>query len=556
MKILLLMDSPEYLRFFDVVIEELAGRGHEVSLAVGWERERKHVGLEGLRSHIPGVRVVGVAPQAEGMWADVAYRYRGVMDFVRYLHPAFAHATALRDRMKQKVLPSLYRWIDLIPQVSPGTVERVERTLMVGERAIPLQQPIVEFLRREAPDVLFLSPLVAAGSPQVDWIKAARTCGIRTAVGIASWDNLTNKGLIRVEPDLVIVWNEAQKREAVEYHYIPPDRVLATGAQPFDRWFTKRITRDREAFCARVGLPDTTPFVLFTGSSVFISRSNVEVGFVRRWIAALRGSGNPLLERVNILMRPHPYNFHAWAVDQLTDLPGVSVFPAQSYNMIDEANRADFFDNLYHCAAVVGVNTSAMVEAAILGKPVLSMLSAEFSGTQEGTIHFHHLLPENGGFLRIASNLDEHVQQLATQLADPERARAETSRFVQNFLRPHGLDQPATPLFVKALEDLAAQPAPSAKSEPTWLIALRPVILAASVPQAIATWWKQWRKEAGWPGRRVVKRVRRVAKSARQARKDLSRAGRDASSRLRRRAKLAGKQWLNLVVKPPRPRRD
>jgi hypothetical protein len=106
------------------------------------------------------------------------------------------------------------------------------------------------------------------------------------------------------------------------------------------------------------------------------------------------------------------------------------------------------------------------------------------------------------------------------------------------------------------LEDLAAQPAPSAKSEPTWLIALRPVILAASVPQAIATWWKQWRKEAGWPGRRVVKRVRRVAKSARQARKDLSRAGRDASSRLRRRAKLAGKQWLNLVVKPPRPRRD
>ena len=53
-----------------------------------------------------------------------------------------------------------------------------------------------------------------AASEQVDWIKAARACGIRTAACIASWDNLTNKGLLRIEPDLVVVWNEAQRREA------------------------------------------------------------------------------------------------------------------------------------------------------------------------------------------------------------------------------------------------------------------------------------------------------------------------------------------------------
>ena len=39
MKILFLMDSPEYLRFFDSAIEEPAARGHHVSLAVGWSRE-------------------------------------------------------------------------------------------------------------------------------------------------------------------------------------------------------------------------------------------------------------------------------------------------------------------------------------------------------------------------------------------------------------------------------------------------------------------------------------------------------------------------------------
>jgi hypothetical protein len=556
MKILFLMDSPEYLRFFDTVIEELIARGHDVSLTVGWGRERKHVGLEGLRTHVRGARVIGVAPQTEGVWADVAYRYRGIMDFVRYLHPTFAGATALRDRMKRKILPSTFRWLDAVKRLSPDAVRRIEQALMVGERAIPLSRPIVEFLRGEAPDVLFLSPLVAAGSPQVDWIKAARALGLRTAVGVASWDNLTNKGLMRIEPDLVLVWNEAQKQEACEYHYMPAAKVFATGAQPFDRWFTKRVTRDRDAFCARVGLPDSRPFVVFTGSSVFISRSNAEVPFVRQWIGALRASGDPLLERVNILMRPHPYNFHGWAVDRLTDLPGASVFPTQGYSQLDEANRADFFDTLYHSAAVVGVNTSAMVEAAILGRPVFSILSTQFSGTQEGTIHFRHLLPENGGFLRIASGFDEHVRQLSAQLADPEGAQAETRRFVASFLRPRGIDRPATPIFADALEGLAAAPAPVPVWPPAWGVALRPLILAASLPQSVATWVKKWRKKVGKPSRLIVRGARRASRGARSATKELSKAGRHASAWLRWGAKVAGKRWQKVVVKPLRPRRD
>src|SRR4029453_19112461 len=106
-----------------------------------------------------------------------------------------------------------------------------------------------------APDVLLVSPLVAAASDQVDWVKAARVCGIRTGVCIASWDNLTNKGLLRVEPDMVIVWNGEQRREAHEYHYVPVVRVAAAGAQLFDEWFDKGVPRERDQFCRAMGLP-------------------------------------------------------------------------------------------------------------------------------------------------------------------------------------------------------------------------------------------------------------------------------------------------------------
>ena len=514
MKILFLMDSPEYLRFYDSAIQELASRGHEVAIAVNNQRDKKPVGIEGLRTYADRVHVLGVVPESVGLWSNVGYRLRGTMDFLRFLHPTFRDAPALRTRIKRKVLPRAYYWLDAIPRLSAGTVRRVERLLMTAEQAIPVQQSIVDFLRTQAPQVLLISPLVAAASDQVDWVKAARECGIRTGVCIASWDNLTNKGLLRVEPDLVIVWNEAQRREAHEYHYVALDRVVATGAQLFDKWFDKRPTHDREAFCRATGLPDAGPFVLFTGSSSFISESSAEVAFVRRWIAALRASPHPELRDVNVLVRPHPYNFHRWADEPVADLPRVAVYPRRPYNPVDQSSRDDFFDSLYHCAVVLGINTSAMIEAAIIGRPVCSMLTPEFAHTQEGTIHFHHLLPENGGFLRIASTLDQHVSQLGDCLRNPAATRAETERFVASFIRPHGRDRAATPIFADAVERLGtATPQPA--TPPPLGSLLRLLLIVAALPafavdqfrpQAIA---KHRKRIASMP-RRVSKRVKKA----------------------------------------------
>jgi hypothetical protein len=535
MKILFLMDSPEYLRFYDSAIEELASRGHAVSIAVNHNSIKKPVALGELQRYVGRVSVAGLVPRHAGMWGNIAYRLRGTMDFVRYLHPRLAAAPALRARMKRKVCPSAYQWLDVIPRMPPLAVRTIQRALMAAEQAVPISSRIVEFLRTEAPDVLLVSPLVDAGSAQVAWIKAARTLGIRTAACIASWDNLTNKGLLRIEPDLVVVWNEAQKREAHEFHYIPLEKIAITGAQLFDKWFVNTVTRDREAFCARAGLPDARPFILFTGSSSFISESNAEVAFVKRWVQALRTSGDAGLQTINIVVRPHPYNFHAWAHEPLAGVAGVTVFPRRSYNPIDPENRADFFDSLYHCAAVVGINTSAMIEAAIVGRPVCSILADEFAGTQEGTVHFHYLLPENGGCVRIASTLDEHVAQLRDRLRDPAASRAETERFIAHFIRPHGLARPATPIFADAIERLAAAPAPAPASPPWWGPVVRPLLLVAAAPVPMVNWIRT--------PNRLAPLQRRIEKTSYRARKSMGRA-----------AKVWSKRWKKTVVKPLRAR--
>ncbi len=324
---------------------------------------------------------------------------------------------------------------------------KVEQTALRSDPAIE------EYLADVDPDLLVVSPLVNVRSWQTDAIKSAKALKISTAVCVASWDHLTTKGLIRIHPDKVFVWNEIQKKEARELHDIPASDVVVTGAQPFDKWFDRKPSRTREAFLARVGLPAGKPYVLFVGSTASISQPRLEVEFVRRWIAKLRASNGPLKD-IAVLVRPHPFNSTLWKDAELEDRLA-AVYPRNGANPVDEHDREDYFDSIFHSEAVLGINTSAMVEATILGRPVLSILDSEFEATQEGTLHFRHLLPENGGFLEVARSLDEHVAQLEAVIADPAPYQRRVADFVDRFVRPLGRDQNATERLVTGLEALA-----------------------------------------------------------------------------------------------------
>jgi hypothetical protein len=114
-------------------------------------------------------------------------------------------------------------------------------------------------------------------------------------------------------------------------------------------------------------------------------------------------------------------------------------------------------DSLYHAAAVVGLNTSAMIEAGILGKAVYTIRTSTFAGGQEQTLHFHYLLARNGGLVEIADGFPEHLRQLTEALADPEGGRARSRSFIEAFVRPCGLERPVAPIVVDEIERAAAQ---------------------------------------------------------------------------------------------------
>jgi hypothetical protein len=256
----------------------------------------------------------------------------------------------------------------------------------------------------------------------------------------------------------VVVWNEHQRREAAQLHGIDPSSVIVTGAQAYDHWFAMQPATSRDAFCGLTGLPAKRPILLYLCSSPFIAPH--EVDFVRRWIGAIRASASPALRSAGILVRPHPQNAAQWAGVDLSSFGDAVVWPRGGANPIQLSARAEYFDSMYHSHAVVGINTSALIESGIVGRLVYSIRAEEFAGTQEGTLHFQHL--KTLGLLRLADSLEEHAAQLARSFDSVARDREQIRGFVESFVRPRGLDQAATPLVVAAIEEAAGAAAQGA----------------------------------------------------------------------------------------------
>jgi len=449
----------------------LVTRGHEVTVTVqepDEDRDRRLAqSIDSPRFHI------AACPSARAdEWAEVAPLVRRLRDLMHFLRPPFTAAPPLQTRIAAKLLQELTLEADTdmllagLARMPHASLGRLEAVLRLAEQSIPTSPLFDEFLQSEKPDVLLISPLVHFGSAQADLAASARRLGIPVWMLLFSWDNLSTKGCMHVEPDLIFAWNEQQRTEAATLHRFPASRVVVVGAPRFDPFFTLRPALTRDAFHERLGLDPTRPTLLYLCSSRLIAPC--EAKFVRKWLGALRSSASDALAGANVVIRPHPdvELLPEGMPSERVHWPTAPHLNARVARPFDDARAVVFrtsirdanglYESLVHSNVVVGLNTTAELEAGIVGRPVFTVTATgdDAEGPQP-TVHFRYLTREHGGFVSVASTLDEHRQQLAAALAggvDPAPIRA----FIQSFLRPHGVDRPVAPLLAEALEQHAA----------------------------------------------------------------------------------------------------
>lgn len=473
MRILFEMYHPGFLRNFEGPVRGLADRGHELVFA--FERPAR-LGEERLVAELcqtyPNIKTRQLGKEPKTAWRNVANAVRSAGDYLRYMDRRYAGASALRERAAKKA-PAWAERLGKLPLLrTRAGLAAALATFRAAEAALPVSEETAALIDEVKPDLVIVTPLVGLGSAQADVIKAARARGIPSVLGVASWDNLTNKGVIRAFPDRVLVWNDAQRDEASSLHDIPPERVLVCGAWSYDHWFTWQPACSREEFMQKVGLDPPRDYLLYVCSSPFIAP--VETGFVRRWALALRSSRHQSLRDIGLLIRPHPQNAEQWRAEDLSDISNAVVWPRAGANPIDANSRNDYFHSLLFSRGIVGINTSALIEAGIIGRPVFTITDPEFAATQEGTLHFHHLTSINGGLLHTATTLDEHANQVAASLGDPSAIAEKSRRFVAAFIRNTGAQATGTERFIAGLEDMEGSP--PARAPAAGAMLMRPLL--------------------------------------------------------------------------------
>jgi hypothetical protein len=440
------------LRRFEDVIAELAGDGHEVVIVS--RRGDKRPLPKVLREYPLVTRAVYDEVSDPEFGRAIAV-LRHLRDYAWYLSPEQEVASFNRRRALDSLLRSATggtgesdpSWPDPVLAFEPEQQAALSDALGELDSRIPPDPGVVEFIRAHQPDVVLVSPLVHQRFHQNEVVKAARALGIPSGFLVYSWDNLSNKGRIHVPPDRIFVWNKLQRQEAVELHGIDPGSVVVTGASRWDEFFAMQPSKDREQFCAKHGFDPARPIVVYLGSTVSVCPNEPEV--LDHWIDTIRAAPAPLGE-ANILFRRHP------GIRKYAKIWGDWVPKHERVSTSRSSRQADqtLYDELYHAAAVIGLNTSAQIEAAILGRPVYTFSAGAQAPGQMGSRHFYYLLEQHGGIVSYAETMDEHVGQIQQGLAD-DYDREALRRFCVDFVRPFGLDRPVSPILAEEVLKLA-----------------------------------------------------------------------------------------------------
>ena len=454
MRIYVSLQNAWYGKNLEPVLQDLLARRHEIVIGVGeWGDEQAW--LEKLGSEEGKVTVVR-APGRSDRYKRSTDKLRNVIDYLHFLGSAFDNIPYSRLRRRGQVPELASRFIRQ-HQLRYGLRRRLALWwLKLVDESLPPDPTIVAHLRAHRLDALVVCPLLGPELGQHEHVRAAKRLGVPTVFAVHSWDNLSSKGLIRLSPECVAVWNHVQRGEAVELHHQPEGRVVITGAYPFDGWFSTSPSLSRSEFLNRVGLPEDRKLILYLCSALYFAKAQPEGDFVRDWLIKLRNASDQRLREAAVVIRPHPkratefIEHHPLGDDKLA-----VIWPARGEMPNSIERHTTFFDSLYHADAVVGLNTSAMIEAAIVGREVHTILEPRYHVSQQETFHFGYLSDPKNGLLRVADGWEAHFLQLSEELSAAQGAKR-AARFVDRFVRPRGREQRASAVMADEIERTAA----------------------------------------------------------------------------------------------------
>ena len=209
------------------------------------------------------------------------------------------------------------------------------------------------------------------GNSEAALIKAAKKEGIKSIGFPKSWDNLSKHGL-RAKPDLLVVWNDFMREQAVDFDNYSNDEIEVVGVPQFDNYIDTSILMSREEFCNLYKLDSSKKIILF-GSEGKLFPTDTAIAdilsdSIKRWDAQL-------------LIRPHygykndevKFKDSLKKMDVQVDLvnnPSSNLRDAWDYS---EEFASRFRNCLHHADVLINTASTLSIDAIAFDTPVINV---------------------------------------------------------------------------------------------------------------------------------------------------------------------------------------
>ena len=440
--------------YHESTIRWLCENGHTVHISVDalWSKDADEAAIWRVAGEHPNL-TFGVMPTGRGRRKFLKQFLRELLGIHSYLVRNDQDGYYLR-RQERYTFSKFPRRVSSILRKSRIhrvmlRIPLVPKLLRIAERLFSADQDVLAQIESKGANVIVATPCDMRYGDEIEYVKTARQLGLPSVIPVLSWDNLTTKGTIAVAPDMLIAWNHGHAKEASIHHRIPERSVLAGGSPFFDKWFDDSVgVQSREDFCQTVALDPKRPYVLYLGSSVNISGDE-------RWLIRELAdvfAADDQLSDFQILARPHGANMSGWG--ELTNGSNLVYWHRDRVLPDTPEGFREFKSAFEHSVCALGVNTTALVDSIIYGKPTIGLGIGIYSETNAtNAVHYHHMM-NSGALVHTISTVEAAsvVKRIQTGSDDSAAARG---AFVNEWVRPNGLTLPAGMVAGMAIKMLA-----------------------------------------------------------------------------------------------------
>lgn len=262
--------------------------------------------------------------------------------------------------------------------------------LSITEARIDKIQKMLEFLffdKRVADklralrcDIVVATSLNLRFSQQNFVVAAANRMNIPTFYPVLTWDNLSTKSFLTIQPRKIFCWDEGQRDWLTKNHFFPNENIEICGPIYFEKWFDAISQRKSARNLARKNVK-----VLYLGSSLNII--GPEEVLLMQLCACAREAERITGSRFEVIFKSHPAKqislpeyFRAYEHDKF-GLPQTNE---------EEEDHLHLFEKSH---LVFGVNTTAMIEASLVNRHVFALIQGK-KARQMSVHHFEKMLQQ------------------------------------------------------------------------------------------------------------------------------------------------------------------